>query len=190
MSASNKALLIFIAVVAFAIGIAINSSHDHDEINSDTLLSAQLNVVAPESTPDDLQYSADTINNLLGGKLTLVNFWASWCAPCREEMPLFETFYQQAKSQGFEVIGVAIDSPDKAKPMLDSMGITYPILYAERTGMDVMASAGNPHGLLPYSLILDEDGNVVDQLLGTVHSPKMVEWLSTAGITTNLSSAD
>ena len=188
MSASNKALLIFIAIVAFAIGAAINSARISDAIDSDTLLTAQLNEVAPDSTPDEPQYSANSINNLLGKKLTLVNFWASWCAPCREEMPLFEAFYQQAKAQGFEIIGVAIDSPEKAKPMLDSMGITYPILYAERTGMEVMESAGNPQGLLPYSLILDENGNVIEQVLGTVHAPQITNWLSSVNINATLSS--
>lgn len=190
MSASNKALLVFIAIVAFAVGAAINSARVSDDIDSDTLLSAQLNEVASDSTPDEPQYSANTINNLLGEKLTLVNFWASWCAPCREEMPLFEAFYQQAKSQGFEVIGVAIDSPDKAKPMLDSMGITYPILYAERTGMEVMESAGNPQGLLPYSLILDKNGTVIEQVLGTVHEPQILEWLSSVNINVTLASPD
>jgi len=185
MSANNKALIIFIAIVAFAIGIAINHNHVSDDIDSDTLLAAQLNAVTPDSTPDQPQYSASTINDLLGKKLTLVNFWASWCAPCREEMPLFESFYQRAKSQGFEIIGVAIDNPDKAKPMLDSMGITYPILYAERTGMEVMESAGNTHGLLPYSLLLDENGNVIEQVLGIVHEPQIYKWLSSVDINLN-----
>jgi len=115
-------------------------------------------------------------------KLTLVNFWASWCAPCREEMPLFQSVYNAANSQGFQVIGVAIDNYENAKPMLDSMGITYPILYAELTGMEVMNSSGNPQGLLPYSLILDSNGEIVEQVLGLVHEKQMVDWLNAASI--------
>jgi len=142
-----------------------------------------LRSILPASTEfDDPQYSPDSIKNLLGDKITLVNFWASWCAPCREEMPLFEAMYQRAKSKGFEVVGIAIDSPDNAKPMLDSMGISYPILYAQQTGMTVMESAGNPQGLLPYTLLLDENGEVIDQILGLVHEKDIIAWLTGAGI--------
>ena len=66
--------------------------------------------------------------------------------------------------------------------MLDSMGITYPILYAELTGMEVMSSSGNPQGLLPYSLILDSDGKIVEQVLGLVHEKQIVDWLKPVGI--------
>ena len=71
--------------------------------------------------------------------------------------------------------------------MLDSMGISYPILYAENTGMEVMNISGNPQGLLPYTLILDSDGKIVDQLLGLVKEDKIIEWLKLADIRLNLS---
>ena len=182
MSASNKVLIIFIAVVAFVIGAAINSARVSDDIDTQTLLQAELTAQTISTEFDEPQYSPDSIKSLLGDKITLVNFWASWCAPCREEMPLFEAMYQRAKSEGFEVVGIAIDSPDNAKPMLDSMGISYPILYAQQTGMTVMESAGNPQGLLPYTLLLDKNGEVIDQILGLVHEKDIIAWLTGAGI--------
>ncbi|NNC99867.1 MAG: TlpA family protein disulfide reductase, partial [Gammaproteobacteria bacterium] len=109
--------------------------------------------------------------------LTLVNFWASWCAPCRQEMPVFEAMVRSAGQRGFQVIGVAIDSPEKAQPMLDSMDISYPILYAEQTGIELMAAVGNPQGLLPYSLLLNQQGEVLEQVLGRIHEEDIVDWL-------------
>ena len=182
MSASNKALIAFIAVVAFVVGAAIKLTRVSDDVDTQTLLQAELSVHSIENETGEAQYTPDSIKNLLGDKLTLVNFWASWCAPCREEMPLFEAMYQRGRAKGFQVVGIAIDSPDNAKPMLDSMGITYPILYAQQTGMTVMQSAGNPQGLLPFTLLLDENGEMIDHVLGLVHEKDILTWLSNAGI--------
>lgn len=166
MSAQNKLLIGFIAITAFIVGIALNTSRVSDEIDSKALLSAKLTADSGPRTVDDEL-----------GKLTLVNFWASWCAPCREEMPIFEMMYRGAKSAGFQIIGVAIDSPEKAQPMLDSMGITYPILYAEQTGMEIMELSGNPAGLMPYSLLLDKNGKVLEQVLGKIDERQIADWL-------------
>lgn len=180
MSAPNKALIIFIAIVAFVIGAALNSGRIDDNVDTHALLQAEL--ATPTINQINEEATADSIKNLLGKKITLVNFWASWCAPCREEMPMFEAIYQRANQHGFEIIGVAIDSQDKAQPMLDSMGITYPILYAQNTGMTIMETAGNPQGLLPYTLLLDENGKMIHQILGTVHESDIIDWLNNAGI--------
>ena len=167
MTANNKALVAMIAIVAFVIGTAVNSARVSDNIDSQQLLQAELIQNGKTASIGDQL-----------GRLTLVNFWASWCAPCREEMPIFETMYRRAKDDGFQIIGVAIDSPEKAQPMLDSMDITYPIFYAEMAGMAVMDSAGNPQGLLPYSLLLDRDGLIIDQVLGTIDAEQISTWLN------------
>lgn len=167
MSSNNKALLVMVALLALIIGAALNSARVSDQIDTRALLSARLlNGDASDSVENNL------------GQLTIVNFWASWCAPCRKEMPMFESLYRANKARGFEIIGVAIDSPERAQPMLDSMDITYPILYAEQTGMKVMESAGNPDGFLPYSLLLDANGDVLDQVLGEIHQEQIQTWLA------------
>jgi len=181
MSTRNKIVIVLMAVVAFITGAFINSARVSDQIDAQALLSAELTQVVNGET--EAQYSPETIKSKLGDKLTLVNFWASWCAPCREEMPLFQSMYDAANTQGFQVIGVAIDSPEKARPMLDSMGIDYPILYAEKTGMKVMEMSGNPQGLLPYTLLLNSKGEIIEQVLGVIHAPQITQWLNNAAIT-------
>jgi len=166
MSNQNKVLLAAVALVAFLIGAAINSARVSEVSSVSELLSAKL--LTGDGQPQTTQ------QNL--GKFTLVNFWASWCSPCRREMPLFEAVYQREKAAGFQIIGIAIDDPSKAQPMLDSMGITYPILYAEQTGMKLMELSGNELGAMPYSVLLDRNGNVLDQKLGEIHEPQLNAW--------------
>lgn len=172
MSASTKVLIILIAIFAFGVGWVVNSAQVEQEFTVDSLLKAQL-LIADDP---DLTTTGRVEDELR--ELNLVNFWATWCAPCREEMPMFETMYRQYQDQGFQVIGVTIDSVDKARPMLDSMDISYPILYAEQTGMQVMASVGNPNGLLPYTLLIDAEGKVLEQKVGAVKAKDITAWIN------------
>lgn len=173
MNASTKVLLILIAVFAFGVGWVVNSAQVEGEFDTTTLLKAELLM---SDTPD--LTTSGRVEDMLK-ELTLVNFWASWCAPCREEMPMFENMYRQHRAQGFQVVGVTIDSVEKARPMLDSMDISYPILYAEKTGMEIMSSVGNSNGLLPYSLLLDSKGAVLEQKVGSVKAKDIANWIKT-----------
>lgn len=170
MSNANKALLVIVAIAALAVGFIANTSKVETADSSEQLLNAKL-----------LTYNNDqpevTVKQQLG-KLTLINFWASWCTPCREEMPMFQHMHDKYSSQGFEIIGIAIDTPDAAQPMLDSMGISYPILYAEKTGSALMESVGNPNGLMPYSLIVDTNGEIIEQKLGLVKESDIENWVA------------
>ncbi len=166
MSNQNKILLAAVALAAFLIGAAINSARVTEISNASELLSAELLTGTGEEQT--------TRQNL--GKFTLINFWASWCSPCRREMPLFQAVYEREKSNGFQIIGIAIDDVEKTQPLLDSMAISYPILYAEQTGMTLMELSGNELGAMPYSLLLDEKGNVIDQKLGEIHEAQLTAW--------------
>lgn len=171
MKAVNKVFIILVAAIALVLGWLLNSARLSNEFDSDVFLQAEL----LQKTGADNGESVKIRDQL--GALNLVNFWASWCSPCRTEMPVFEAMYRQHKSTGFQIIGVAIDRPAKAIPMLDSMDITYPILYAEQTGMQLMSALGNPDGYLPYTLLLDKNGKVLAQKLGVIHEQEITQWL-------------
>lgn len=95
------------------------------------------------------------------GKVLLVNFWATWCPPCREEIPVFLSLRKKFSSDGFEVVGISIDDANKVKQYRRSMQIDYPLLDGEQSGMPLMVSLGNPTGGLPFSLLYDRSGDVV-----------------------------
>ena len=112
MNASTKGLLLIVAVAAFGVGWVVNSASVESEVETDVLLAAELIETEQPQTTSRVKDKLEQV--------TLVNFWASWCAPCREEMPMFESMYQQYQQAGFQVVGIAIDSPAKTQAMLDS----------------------------------------------------------------------
>ena len=111
------------------------------------------------------------------GKLTLVNFWATWCAPCREEMPVFNAVFQKNQKKGFVVLGLTIDNPESTEKFIQQLGIVYPVLMAEDEGWDLLGKTGNPKNLMPYSFLIDEKGVVLEQRLGTLHGDELQGWI-------------
>ncbi len=92
--------------------------------------------------------------------VVLVNFWATWCKPCREEMPMLASLYQENKDKGLDVIGIALDDVQQASEFVEDLGITYPILVGSTDVMAVIREYGNLSGVLPYSVLVARDGVV------------------------------
>lgn len=108
------------------------------------------------------------------GRPLLLNFWATWCAPCREEIPLFIKTQKRHAASGLEVVGIAIDQPQDAADFVAEFGVPYPILLADDTTLDLMSRYGNPTGALPYSVIFRADGTITHRKIGAF-SPSELE---------------
>ena len=107
------------------------------------------------------------------GKVILVNFWATWCAPCRKEIPLLVARQNELGARGLQVVGIAVDQVDKVKPFAAEMGINYPVLVDELQALDLSRAVGNEMGALPYTLVVDRDGRIVRTELGTLTADKL-----------------
>ena len=95
------------------------------------------------------------------GQVVLVDFWASWCVPCRQEMPEFNRLRAEYGEQGFEVVGIAADDLDKVQAFLAEVPVNFPIIYGDVDSvMKIAAEYGNNFGGLPFSAVIDRDGNV------------------------------
>ena len=95
------------------------------------------------------------------GKVVLVDFWASWCVPCRKEMPEFNRLRAEYADQGFEVVGIAADELEKVQKFLSAVSVTFPIVYGEVDAvMEISERYGNDYGGLPFSAFIDREGNV------------------------------
>ncbi len=92
------------------------------------------------------------------GKVVLINFWATWCPPCKREMPAFMQTYDEYKDQGFEIIGIALDDKDSVQDFVDTLDVNYTIMAAEHKGLELSRIYGNRIGALPFSVLIDRDG--------------------------------
>ena len=111
------------------------------------------------------------------GRLLLVNFWASWCGPCRDEMPLLDHAGTQWAGNGLQVVGVAIDDPDAVRDFLKNNPVRYPILVDSGSSTDPSLLFGDTRGVLPFSVLIDRDGRVVGQRAGSFSQASLTNWL-------------
>jgi thiol-disulfide isomerase/thioredoxin len=102
------------------------------------------------------------------GQITVTNFWATWCEPCREEMPLLARVRQNYSPKGVEIVGIGIDHVDKLRDFAAKYAIPYPLLVGDMRALDVMRELGNRAGALPYTVVLDRSGALVAQRLGAL----------------------
>lgn len=100
------------------------------------------------------------------GKLLVVNFWATWCPPCREEMPGFSRLNTKYASKGVQFVGIAIDNADKVQEYSIQTPTSYPLLVGGPELMNTMASLGNTAGGLPFTVIIGRDGTILQTRLG------------------------
>jgi thiol-disulfide isomerase/thioredoxin len=112
----------------------------------------------------------------LQGAPVLVNFWASWCGPCIEEMPELDRFAAGEASHGVRVVGIALDEPAAVRGFLQRVPVRYPILLDTPGARDSSVQLGNPRGVLPYSVLLSADGRLLRQRVGPFAHGEIDRW--------------
>lgn len=111
------------------------------------------------------------------GRPLLINFWASWCAPCLEEMPELERYSREQGRNGVQVIGVALDAPDAVRDFLTHTPVGYPILLDQPGADDASVRLGNVRGALPYSVLIDRQGRIAKTRLGPFEPGEISGWV-------------
>jgi thiol-disulfide isomerase/thioredoxin len=107
------------------------------------------------------------------GKVLVVNFWATWCAPCREEIPVFVKMQQKYAHRGLQFVGISIDQADKTLEFATNFAINYPNLIGTFDTIEVSRQAGNQKRVLPYTLILGRNGQIAATQSGSLNEQKM-----------------
>jgi len=111
------------------------------------------------------------------GQPLVINFWASWCPPCVEEMPDLDELAHALPQVQF--IGLAVDTQKNVRKFQEKVSVSYPLLVVGHAGIEWMKEMGNPKAGVPYTLILDEEGNQVDKILGPVRQDALRKTLTT-----------
>lgn len=112
----------------------------------------------------------------MSGRPLLINFWATWCPPCVEELPLIDDFYRKNKANGWQVIGIAADNAAAVKTFLGRMPLSFPVAMAGLGGIDLSRKLGNLSGALPFSVLLTKSGVVAQRKMGKLTEADLAAW--------------
>ncbi|MEO8388514.1 TlpA disulfide reductase family protein [Polaromonas sp.] len=123
-------------------------------------------------TPDGKNLSMSSFR----GKVLLVNFWATWCPPCVEELPLLDYFFQENKDKNLQVVGLAVDQPSAVRTWLQTKPLNFPVGMAGLAGTELSKSLGNLSGGLPFSVVFSAAGELIHRKMGKVLPEELAQW--------------
>jgi thiol-disulfide isomerase/thioredoxin len=156
-----------------------------DRVNKTAEVAGQ----APSDSASSVEFWSQTLQSLDGlpmpmahfrGKPLIVNFWATWCAPCVEELPLLNSFYQQNSSKGIQLLGIAVDKVENVKPFLGRIPLQFPVALAGFGGIQASKNLGNLGGGLPFTVVWNKAGEIVQRRMGIVHNQDLQAWANLA----------
>lgn len=112
------------------------------------------------------------------GRPLLVNFWAPWCAPCVEELPLIDGFFREQAANGWQVVGLAVDRLQAVQAFLGRTPVSFPIGILGLGGLSVLQQMGNSSGGLPFTLVMDRAGEVAERKMGQISAGDLQRWVA------------
>ncbi len=159
---------VFVRALALAMFIALPGAHagegagDHNPIRPPAFSLPGL---------DGKQHELGEWRN----KVVLLNFWASWCSPCQTEIRDLVAFQAKYGADGLQVVGIGMDDATKLRNVSRTLGINYPVLLANSAGNSLMSRYGNRDGVVPYSVVISRDGDVVYAHTGLINQDIFAE---------------
>jgi thiol-disulfide isomerase/thioredoxin len=176
--ARRTALILLALVLAFALGAGAFWSSQRsasDAPEPDQAALALFALKLPDA--DGIQRSLQSWQ----GKLLVVNFWATWCGPCVEEMPELQQFADEFARRNVAVIGIGVDEADKIRAFRRQHQLRIPLLAAGFDGMQLAQRLGNPEPVLPYTALISPDGRIVEEHSGRIQPPELRRWVARYG---------
>lgn len=160
---TSTLLMVGLAIAGLASGYVFNNwQYEQKLAETRVVTSAEtaISSVRPLFKLKDLEDKVRDIKEW-DGQVLMINFWATWCPPCRREMPAFIELQEKYQDKGFTIIGIALDEKQAVIDFTDPIGMNYPILLAEQEGIVLAKAYGNNLGVLPFTVIVDRKGNII-----------------------------
>ncbi len=170
-----KQIVLYAAVAAVSLGGGIWARNHFSAVPqiplTDEISQEGAKALLAASLPD-IQGQDQAVSQWLG-KVMVVTFWATWCIPCQEEIPEFIETQKKFGDQGLVFVGIALDQTDKVKMFSQEFGINYPVLVGSMSAWSLVEAAGNKMSVLPYTVIINRSGEIVETYLGRVNQDKL-----------------
>jgi thiol-disulfide isomerase/thioredoxin len=161
----NKKILVFVTIaILSAVFGAYVSAKKQPSVKSD---SPAVESLMKANLPDT--HGQTHALSEWRGKVLLVNFWATWCPPCVEEMPELVDLQNSSEIKNLQIVGIGVDSPSNIQQFTKKYLISYPILVAGMEGTEIARALGNQAGGLPFTVLLDSEGRVRQTYLGRLN---------------------
>jgi len=154
-----------IAATATGAGLALYQAHNARERTAESAPAALTTV--PDFSFPDLQGHSRQANEWMG-KVLVLNFWATWCPPCREEVPTFVKYQKSYGKRGLQFVGIAVDQLDAVQGFVDVNAVTYPVLIGQTDAVALSQRLGNRFSGLPFTVVFDRNGRVRFRRTGAV----------------------
>ena len=170
-----KQMLLYAGIAAFAVTAGLLLRGQLSGSGSPAVAAGSANKGAEKilaTSLPDLQGTSQTISQWRG-KVLVVNFWATWCEPCRKEIPEFIELQEQFRDQGLLFVGIAVDQRERAAAFSKDIGINYPVLTGGMEAMALAEAAGNKQGALPFTVVIDRSGKITGTHLGLLSRSKL-----------------
>lgn len=152
-------LFVLVAVLGLVAGFMAHKFMQPTSMDTTEKTADSMPTTAPAFVLKDLD-DTQRSSREWDGKVVMINFWASWCPPCRREIPAFIRLQETYAKQGFVIVGIALDNKQNIVDFSDPLAINYPILLAEDEGIALAQAYGNHLGVLPYTVIIDRAGKI------------------------------
>lgn len=181
--------VVLAAIVAGALGVAASLAIDpaglsHSRLGRVLAPAADEHVPVADHLPALELAGRDgrprSLQQVIGPRPALINFWASWCRPCLEEMPALDAFSRQQGANGLQVVGIALDEPAEVERFLRARPVGYPILIDRPGPEDASVRLGNARGVLPYSVLVAADGRILRRWAGPLEPRDLEAWAKAA----------
>jgi thiol-disulfide isomerase/thioredoxin len=160
------------AALAAAVGMVVALHHQ-----SDTPLMSPVGVQGLWDMQWQTPQGATLPMRAFKGRPLLINFWATWCPPCVEELPLINAFYRQNAKAGWQVLGLTADKLAPVQAFLAKFPLDFPVGMAGMAGIELARSLGNLAGGLPFSVVMGADGGVLHRKMGQLTRQDLDQWL-------------